>query len=119
MSIGIQRETGGNLAGVLTGLAHVIRERARMFLKVRALSAEGRISALVLCVLPFGVGAMIFLGNPGYYTKVADDPLFLPGLSLAIFNLVLGIFMIRSEEHTSELQSLMRISYAFSCLKKK
>src|SRR3546814_15873490 len=67
MSIGIQRETGGNLAGVLTGLAHVIRERARMFLKVRALSAEGRISALVLCVLPFGVGAMIFLGNPGYY----------------------------------------------------
>src|SRR3546814_3397266 len=113
MSIGIQRETGGNLAGVLTGLAHVIRERARMFLKVRALSAEGRISALVLCVLPFGVGAMIFLGNPGYYTKVADDPLFLPGLSLAIFNLVL-----RSEEHTSELQSLMRISYAVFCLKK-
>src|SRR3546814_14392089 len=48
MSIGIQRETGGNLAGVLTGLAHVIRVRARMFLKVRALSAEGDRLSVVL-----------------------------------------------------------------------
>ena len=94
MSIGIQRETGGNLAGVLSGLSHVIRERARMFLKVRSLSSEGRISALVLCALPFVVGGMIFSGNPGYYTKVVDDPLFLPGLSLAFFNLILGIVMI-------------------------
>jgi tight adherence protein B len=94
MSIGIQRETGGNLAGVLSGLSHVIRERARMFLKVRSLSSEGRISAVVLCALPFVVGGMIFAGNPGYYTNVVDDPLFLPGFGLAIFNLVLGIFMI-------------------------
>jgi len=94
MSIGIQRETGGNLAGVLAGLSHVIRERARMFLKVRALSSEGRISAVVLCALPFAVGGMIFAGNPGYYTKVIDDPLFLPMVSVAIFNLLLGIFMI-------------------------
>jgi len=94
MSIGIQRETGGNLAGVLAGLSHVIRERARMFLKVRALSSEGRISALVLCVLPFAVGGLIFAGNPGYYTKVVGDPMFLPLFSLAFVNLLLGIFMI-------------------------
>jgi tight adherence protein B len=94
MSIGIQSETGGNLAGVLTGLSHVIRERARMFLKVRSLSGEGRISALVLCSLPIVVGGMIFASNPDYYTKVVDDPLFLPMLSGAIGNLLLGIFMI-------------------------
>ncbi|MPZ11501.1 MAG: type II secretion system protein F [Kiloniellaceae bacterium] len=94
MSIGIQRETGGNLAGVLAGLSHVIRERARMFLKVRSLSSEGRMSALVLCILPFVVGGMIFTANPGYFTKVIDDPLFLPLLSMAFVDLLLGIFII-------------------------
>lgn len=94
MSIGIQRETGGNLAGVLAGLAHVIRERARMFLKVRSLSSEGRMSALVLCILPFVVSGLVFMGNPRYYTKVVDDALFLPGLGMAFLNLVLGILMI-------------------------
>jgi tight adherence protein B len=95
MSISIQRETGGNLAGVLAGLAHVIRERARMFLKVRSLSSEGRMSALVLCVLPFAVGGMIFLLNPEYFTQVLDDPMFLPILGGAFLFLLLGIFMIR------------------------
>lgn len=94
MSIGIQRETGGNLAGVLAGLSHVIRERSRMFLKVRALSSEGRISALVLCILPFAVGGLIFAGNPKYYTEAVGDPLFLPLFGLAFLNLLLGIYMI-------------------------
>src|SRR3546814_332202 len=95
MSIGIQRETGGNLSGVLSGLAYVIRERARMFLKVRSLSSEGRLSALILCALPFVVGATIFATNPVYYTEAVDDPLFLPVLGGAFFNLMAGIFMIR------------------------
>ena len=95
MSINIQRETGGNLAGVLSGLAYVIRERARMFLKVRALSSEGRMSAMILCILPVATGAFIFAGNPGFYTDVANDPLFLPILSIAILDLVAGIYMIR------------------------
>lgn len=94
MSISIQHETGGNLAAVLAGLARVIRARARMFLKVRSLSSEGRMSALVLCALPFVVGFLIFAGNPAYYTKFADDPLFLPILSGAVFNMGVGIYMI-------------------------
>jgi tight adherence protein B len=94
MSIGIQNETGGNLAGVLASLSHVIRERARMFLKVRSLSSEGRMSALVLCALPFVVGGFIFAGNPGYYTNAVGDPLFAPILGIAFFNLMMGIFMI-------------------------
>ncbi|WP_193370762.1 type II secretion system F family protein [Pelagibius marinus] len=94
MSISIQHETGGNLAAVLAGLARVIRARARMFLKVRSLSSEGRMSALVLCALPFVVGFVIFTGNPDYYTKFADDPLFLPILAGAVFNMVVGIYMI-------------------------
>jgi tight adherence protein B len=95
MSISIQHETGGNLAGVLAALAHVIRERARMFLKVRALSGEGRVSALILCILPVVTAGLIFMGNPTYYTAPIDDPLFLPLLSLAIFDLLLGVVIIR------------------------
>lgn len=95
MSINIQHETGGNLASVLSGLSHVIRARARMFLKVRSLSSEGRMSAMILCLLPFITGGMIFMGNPEFYTDVADDPLFLPIMSFAFFALVMGIYMIR------------------------
>src|SRR3546814_20074300 len=61
LSIGLQRATAGNPAGVLTGLPHVTRDRARHFLKVRAWSAEGGLSVLVLCVLSVGVDAIIFL----------------------------------------------------------
>src|SRR3546814_20777620 len=95
MSIGIQRETGGNLAGVLAGLSHVIRERPRMFLKVRSLSSEGRMSAVVLCALPFVVGGVLFAGTPGYYPKVLDDPLFLPLISVAVLNLQIGLASFR------------------------
>jgi tight adherence protein B len=85
MSIGIQNETGGNLAGVLASLSHVIRERARMFLKVRSLSSEGRMSALLLCALPFIVGGFIFASTPEYYISAVDDPLFVPILGIAFF----------------------------------
>src|SRR3546814_14405415 len=68
MSIGIQRETGGNLAGVLAGLSHVIREHARLFLKDRSLSREGRTSAVVLCARPFVVCGVICAGTPRSHT---------------------------------------------------
>ena len=52
-------------------------------------------SAMILCILPFAAGGLIYAGNPSFYTDVADDPLFLPILSLALFDLVAGIYMIR------------------------
>lgn len=94
VSINIQHETGGNLAEVLSNLSSVIRDRARMFLKVRSLSGEGRISAMVLCTLPFATGGFLLTFNPEFYTAVVDDPLFLPILSVAIFDLVMGVLVI-------------------------
>jgi len=95
VSINIQHETGGNLAEVLSNLSRVIRDRARMFMKIRALSGEGRTSALILCLLPFAVGGFIMVGNPDFYSGVVNDPLFLPILSGALLNLLLGIVVIR------------------------
>jgi len=79
VSLSVQSETGGNLAEILENLSKVIRERAAMMLKVRALSSEGRMTAAMLTGLPILAFTMLFIGNPGFYLDVADDPAFLPG----------------------------------------
>jgi tight adherence protein B len=94
VSINIQHDTGGNLAEVLNKLSVVIRDRFRMFKKIRALSSEGRLSAIVLSFLPFAVGAIIFTGNPGFYLNVIDDPLFLPMMGGALGLMLVGIFIM-------------------------
>ncbi|CAB3771419.1 type II secretion system F family protein [Paraburkholderia solisilvae] len=60
----IQREAGGNLAEVLGNISTIIRERLKLFGKVRVLSAEGRLSAWILCLMPFVLGGVITLINP-------------------------------------------------------
>ena len=94
VAINIQHETGGNLAEVLRNLSTVIRDRFRMFKKIKALSSEGRLSAIVLSFLPFAVGALIFTGNPGFYLDVADDPLFLPMMGAALGLMLAGIYVM-------------------------
>jgi tight adherence protein B len=62
----IQRETGGNLAEILGNIANTIRQRFKFKGKLRALTAEGRASALVLGLLPIGVALLVSILNPGY-----------------------------------------------------
>lgn len=62
----IQRETGGNLAEILENLAHVIRERFKMYGKVRALTAQTKMSANILMAMPFVMVGMLSLVNPDY-----------------------------------------------------
>jgi Flp pilus assembly protein TadB len=66
MAIRIQRGIGGNLAEVLSTTVSTIRERGYLRRHVRSLSAEGRLSAYVLVVLPFVVGAFLFITEPTY-----------------------------------------------------
>lgn len=66
MAIRIQRGMGGNLAEVLTTTVNTIRERGYLRRQVRALSAEGRLSAYILIALPVGVGAFLFVTRPTY-----------------------------------------------------
>jgi len=94
VSINIQDTTGGNLAEVLDGLSRVIRGRFHLYRKVRALSAEGRMSAYLLSVLPFLVGGLIWLINPGYYQQYAEDPTFHTVLLTGFVVMVIGIFMM-------------------------
>ena len=70
----IQHETGGNLAELLGGLATTIRERFKLRGKVRTLSSEGRISALVLGSMPFVFATIISLINPRYILPLFNTP---------------------------------------------
>jgi tight adherence protein B len=94
VSINIQHETGGNLAEVLHGLSTVIRARFRMFKKIRAISAEGRLSGKILAIMPFGFAAFTFTTKPGYYLSAVDDPLFWPLVGAALALELAGIFIM-------------------------
>lgn len=95
VSLSVQGETGGNLAEILENLSKVIRERASMMMKVRALSSEGRMSAIMLTALPILVLVSLFLLDPGFYLDVAGDPAFVPGFVGLIILYLIGFFMIR------------------------
>lgn len=83
-SVAIQHGTGGNLGRVLTLLSQVIRGRAMMRRKIKAMSAEGRISALILSCIPFLMVGLNSIITPEYYGGVVEDPMFLPLAGVAI-----------------------------------
>jgi tight adherence protein B len=72
-AIAIHREVGGNLAEVLDAVGHTIRERNAIRRQVKALSAEGKLSAIVLMALPFGVTFFISMSNPAYMAKFTES----------------------------------------------
>lgn len=69
----MQRDTGGNLAEILTKLSYVIRERFQLKGRVKAVSAHGRITALILCVLPIVTMVALMFVAPGYLSGMAAD----------------------------------------------
>src|SRR5947209_5470502 len=87
-SVAIQRQTGGDLAEILDKIGHVIRERYKILGQVKALTAEGRLSGLVLVALPFGLFLMMLHTKPDYISLLWTDPL---GVKMSIFALVLQI----------------------------
>jgi tight adherence protein B len=92
-AIAIQHGTGGNLGRVLTILSKVIRDRSMMRRKIKAMSAEGRISALILSCIPFVMVALNSILTPEYYGGVMDDPLFMP-LALGTLGLITANILI-------------------------
>ena len=78
VSVGIQTETGGNLAEILGNLSTVIRSRITLGKRVQALASEGRMSGIVLSILPIFLIAFVALTQPTFYTSKFDDPIFWP-----------------------------------------
>lgn len=88
-SVNIQRETGGNLAEIIDSLGRLIRKRFELKMKIQALSAEGRISALILMLLPFGMAMVLNFVSPEYLTPLFTDPM---GQAMVAGALVMMIF---------------------------
>jgi tight adherence protein B len=91
----IQKETGGNLAEILDGAAFVIRDRFRILGDVRTITAQGRLSGMILTLLPLGMcGALLFLA-PDYLKTLVKDPVGPYLIGSAAFLQIVGFYFIR------------------------
>jgi tight adherence protein B len=96
ITLAIQRETGGNLAETLSNLADVLRKRAQMKLKIRAMSSESKASAYIVGSLPFVVFTLVYLMNPDYMGKFfIDQRLIVAGLGGLVWMSIGGFIMAK------------------------
>ena len=96
ITLAIQRETGGNLAETLSNLADVLRKRAQMKLKIRAMSSESKASAYIVGSLPFVVFGLVWMINPHYMAPFfSDERLMIAGIGGMIWMGMGGAIMAK------------------------
>jgi len=95
-AIAINREVGGNLADVLDGVAHTIRERNQLQRQVASLASEGKLSAIILMALPFGVTGFLTIANPGYLNRLFTTTIGWAIVGAAIVMLTVGGIWLRA-----------------------
>ena len=91
----IQRETGGNLTELLDSISALIRARLRLMGTIRVLSAEGRLSAWILSLLPFAMAIILSIINPKYISILWTDPLGLKLVWIMLVMMVVGVYWMR------------------------
>ena len=94
VSVNVQTQTGGNLAEILSRLSRLIRNRAKIRLKIRAITAEGRLSAVFMTLLPFILFGIINLIAPAYFGDIRGHPLIPAAVTLGLLLLVAGNVII-------------------------
>lgn len=94
-AIAINREVGGNLAEVLDGVGHTIRERNQIRRQVQALAAEGKLSAYILMALPIGIAGFLLMTNPAYMVPFTQSLLGYALIVVALILLVAGGLWLR------------------------
>jgi tight adherence protein B len=95
LAVNIQREVGGNLAEILDNVSDTLRERATMRRQIRVLTAEGRLSAVVLTVLPFGIALYMLITNPTYIGLLFTTKIGLIMVGVAVVLLLAGVVWMR------------------------
>ena len=94
-SVSVQRETGGNLAEIIESLGHLIRKRFELYMKIAALSAEGKVSAVILFALPLVLGLLLYWMNPQYIGLLFTDPIGHTMLMTGSALMIIGAFITR------------------------
>jgi len=92
----VQRETGGNLVEILDRTNQVMRERVRLEGQVRVYTAQGRLTAWILGLLPAFLYVMLRLANPAYMRVMTTDPIGQKLLMACVFQILFGFLVIRS-----------------------
>lgn len=95
-SVMVQRETGGNLADILARTAILIQGRLEFRERIKAISAEGKLSAYVLAFLPFLIFGFIYLRNPSYFEILFQNSIGQGALIGAVVLMFVGFFVLRS-----------------------
>jgi tight adherence protein B len=90
----IQRETGGNLTEVLVNLSNLLRNRMKLQAKIKVLTAEGKISAWTLSLLPFGLALLLNWGNPEFINVLWTDPAGIKITQVMLTIMAFGIFWL-------------------------
>lgn len=91
----IQRDSGGNLTEVLTNLSRLIRQRLKLFWHVRVLSAEGRMSAWLLSLMPFAIAILMAIFNPDFMTPLWHDSIGVTLVRGMLLSMACGVLMLR------------------------
>ncbi|HHV19579.1 MAG TPA: secretion system protein [Thermoanaerobacterales bacterium] len=91
----IQRQVGGNLAEVLDNISETLRERIRMKREIRTLTAQGRISGLIIEMLPIFMAVFLFFTNKQYIMQLFTDRIGQIMLAVAVLNELIGIYIIK------------------------
>ena len=91
----IQRQVGGNLSEVLDNIARTIRERVRIRGEIRTLTAQGRISGVIVSLLPVVLGLVIYVLNPEYIGLLFVHPIGKLMLGVSLLGQIVGIIVIR------------------------
>jgi tight adherence protein B len=91
----IQRDTGGNLAELLAGIATLVRERQKLRGQVRVATAEARLSAWILGLLPFALAAALHVAHPGFIALLWTDPVGRRLLAVVLALLAIGLAWMR------------------------
>ncbi|WP_430332007.1 type II secretion system F family protein [Rhodococcus sp. ACT016] len=94
-AIAINREVGGDLAEVLDQVGNTIRERNQIRRQVKALAAEGKLSAYVLMALPFGITGFLAVSNPEYLSKLTGSPIGYVFIGVGLVMLTVGGLWMR------------------------
>lgn len=91
----IQRESGGNLAEVLTNLSRLIRARLKLMDKVKVLSSEGRMSGWILSIMPFFMAGLLTVVNPEFMKPFFSDPIGITIIQYLAVMMFMGMMLIR------------------------
>lgn len=95
VSVILQRETGGNLAEIIDSIAYLIRERFKLQGRIRVLSAEGKLSGIILLILPFFIVVALRFLNPDYMTTLVTDPIGRVMASMGAFLMIMGVLVMK------------------------